>query len=268
MNRIRIFFQLLFLVPFISFAQIASYSFNENLKDDINSQNGVFNPQNCCDFYGTGHCADISASYGIDLCNLPKNTSSENFISEGTNKILNLGLFNYFKLPSSVNDQIDTSKSFVLDFKFKIPSIGWSEDNSKEYIRTIAGNTYFDQRATGFTVSVFKTYDDDGAPNYNLVVLLGGEEDVLDDVAGQSFNLKSIDLDTWVDFSMTFVFDEQFPNIIFNVDGVREKYTFDDPGDIELPPFKKALKEEQIYIGTTSCCFFMEEKKGKEVALY
>jgi hypothetical protein len=249
MNRIRIFFQLLFLVPFISFAQIASYSFNENLKDDINSQNGVFNPQNCCDFYGTGHCADISTSYGIDVCNLPKYTSSENFISEGDNKALSLGLFDYVKLPNSVNDQIDISKSFVLDFKFKIPSIGWSEDNSKEYIRTIAGNTHFDQRATGFTVSVFKTYDD-GAPKYNLLVFVGGKEDPLADVAGQKFMLKSIDLDTWVDFSMTFVFDEKFPNIIFNVDGVRQKMFFDEEWpNIEMPPFKNALKNEQIYIG-------------------
>ena len=263
MNRIRFFFQLLFLVPFISFAQIASYSFNENLNDDIDNQNGIFNPQNCCDLHGTGHCADISNSYGIDVCNLPKEISAENFISEGANKILNLGLFNYFKLPNSVNDQIDTSKSFVLDFKFKIPSIGWSEDNSKEYIRTIAGNTHFDQRATGFTVSVFKTYHSDGAANYNLMVLLGGEEDVHDDVAGQVFFLKSIDLDTWVDFSMTFVFDEQFPNIIFNVDGVREKYTFDDPGDIELPPFKKALKEEQIYIGTDKSLLFYGREEGE-----
>jgi hypothetical protein len=250
MIRMKYFFYALFLLPFISFAQIASYSFNENLKDAINNQNGVFNPQNCCDFYGTGHCADISTSYGIDVCNLPKNTSSENFISEGDNKALSLGLFDYVKLPNSVNDQIDISKSSVLDLKFKIPSIGWSEDNSREFIRTILGNTNFDQRANGFTLSVVKNYDD-GFPQYELSVLMGGKEDPNADVAGQWIVLKTIDLDTWVDFSMTFVFDEPFPNIIFNIDGVRKKYLFDaeEEGDIEMLAFKRALKEQQIYIG-------------------
>jgi hypothetical protein len=262
MNRIRFFFQLLFLVPFISFAQIASYSFDENLNDAINNQTGLFNPKNCCDFYGTGHCADISTISGIDVCNLPKEISAENFISEGDNKILSLGLFDYVVLPNSVNDQIDISKSFVLDFKFKIPSTGWSEDNSKEYIRTIAGNTRFDQRATGFTVSIVKHYDD-GAPKYDLLVFVGGKEDPLADVAGQKFMLKRIDLDTWVDFSMTFVFDEQFPNIIFNIDGVRQKMFFDEEWpNIEMPPFKKALNEEQIYIGTDKLLRFYGREEG------
>ena len=250
MNRIIFFLQLLFLVPFISFAQIASYSFDENLNDAINNQTGVFNPQNCCDLFGAGHCADISNSYGIDVCNLPKNTSSENFISEGANKILNLGLFDYVKLPNSVNNQIDTSKSFVLDLKFKIPSIGWSEDNSREFIRTIIGNTNYSQPADGFTLSVVKNYDD-GSPQYELWLFIGGKEDPNADVAGQWFILKTIDLDTWVDFSMTFIFDEVLPSIIFNIDGVRKKYLFDaeEGGDIEIPAFKKALKEQQIYIG-------------------
>jgi hypothetical protein len=249
MNKIKFFFQLFFLLPFISFAQIASYSFNENLNDDINNQTGLFNPQNCCDLYEAGHCADISTSFGIDVCNLPKETSAENFISEGDNKILSLGLFDYVKLPNSVNDQVDISKSFALDFKFKIPSIGWSEDNSREGLRTIVGNTEVDQRATGFTVSVRKWYDD-GVTKYDLFLFVGGKEDPLSDVAGQWFILKSIDLDTWVDFSMTFVFDEQFPNIIIKIDGGLKKYFFDEQWpNIEMPAFKKALKEEQIYIG-------------------
>ena len=250
MNRIIFFFQLLFLVPFISFAQIASYSFDENLNDTINNQTGVFNPQNCCDLYDEGHCADISAISEIDVCNLSKEIAAENFISEGDNKVLSLGLFDYVKLPNSVNEQIDTSKSSVFDLKFKIPSIGWSEDNSREYIRTIIGNTNDDQRANGFTLSVVKNYDD-GFPQYELWVFMGGKEDYLADVAGQWFVLKTIDLDTWVDFSMTFIFDEVFPSIIFNVDGVRIKHLFDagEEGDIEMPAFKRAIKEQQIYIG-------------------
>ena len=263
MNTIKFFFLLFFLLPFISFAQIASYSFNENLNDDINNQTGLFNPQNCCDLYEAGHCADISTSYGIDVCNLPKNTSAENFISEGDNKVLSLGLFDYVKLPNSVNDQVDISKSFVLDLKFKIPSIGWSEDNSRGFIRTIVGNTHFDQRATGFTVSVVKHYDD-GNPKYDLLVYVGGKEDPLSDVAGQKFILKSIDVDTWVDFSMTFVFDEPFPNIIFNVDGVRQKMFFDEEWpNIEMPAFKNALKNEQIYIGTDKELLFYGREEGE-----
>ena len=247
--RMKYLFYLLFLLPFISFAQIASYSFNENLNDDSSNQTGLFNPKNCCDFYETEHCADISAVSGMDVCNLPKEISAENFIFEGDNKILSLGLFDYVELPNSVNSQIDISKSFVLDFKFKIPSIGWSEDNTNEFIRTIAGNTDFGQAATGFTVSIVKYYED-GLPIYNLLVYVGGKEDPLADVAGQRFMLKRIDLDTWVDFSMAFVFDEQFPNIIFKVDGVRKKMFFDeDWPNIEMPAFKNALKNEQIYIG-------------------
>jgi hypothetical protein len=249
MIRMKYFFYPLFLLPFISFAQIASYSFNENLNDDINNQTGLFNPKNCCDLYGTEHCAEISANSGKDVCNLPKEISAENFISEEDNKILSLGLFDYVKLPNSVNSQIDITKSFVLDLKFKIPSIGWSEDNSREFTRTIVGNAHFDQRATGFTVSIVKHYND-GSPKYDLLVFVGGKEDPRADVAGQVFILKSIDLDTWVDFSMTFVFDEQFPNIIFNIDGVRQKMFFDEEWpNIEMPPFKNALKNEQIYIG-------------------
>lgn len=250
MNRINFFFQLLFLVPFISFAQIASYSFDENLNDAINNQTGVFNPQNCCDLYDEGHCAGISAISGIDVCNLSNEIAAENFISEGDNNVLSLGLFDYVKLPNSVNDQIDTSESSVFDLKFKIPSIGWSEDNSREYIRTIIGNTNYDQRANGFTLSVVKNYDE-GDPQYELWVYIGGKDDYLADVAGQWFVLKTIDLDTWVDFSMTFIFDDVLPSIIFNIDGVRIKHYFDaeEDGDIELPAFKTALNEQQIYIG-------------------
>ena len=265
MIRKKHFFYLLFLMPFISFAQIASYSFNEDLNDDINNQTGLFNPNNCCDLYGVGHCADISTSSGIDVCNLPSSTNSENFISEGANKILNLGLFDYVKLPNSVNDQIDISKSFALDLKFKIPSIGWSEDNSREFIRTIIGNAKYNQTATGFTLSVVKNYDD-SVPQYELWLFLGGKEDPLSDVAGQWIIIGSIDLDTWVDFSMSFVFDEPFPNIIIKIDGVRQKYIFDDPGDIELPAFKNALKEEQIYIGTDKGLFrFYGREEGEGI---
>jgi hypothetical protein len=44
---------LLFVLIFIyqySNAQIASYSFNGNLNDDIANQNGLFTPTNCCDY--------------------------------------------------------------------------------------------------------------------------------------------------------------------------------------------------------------------------
>ena len=234
-----------------SFAQIASYSFEGNLNDQVADQNGSFNPESCCDLFGADHCSKFTTKSGQSVCALPKVVGAGNFISESGNQSLHLDSFEYVKLPSNVNEQIDKDKSFSVDFKFKIPSESWANEIENEnYHRTIFGNTNWDQRATGFTVNVVKSCENDENCPLELYIYAGGEENELSDVAGHWFKLQTISYDQWVNFSMIFNFEEVSPNVVFNIDGLRTKYNFDIEGDIEIEPFKAALKANPFFIGT------------------
>ena len=115
-----------------SFGQIASYSFEGNLNDQIASQNGFYNPESCCDLFGSDHCSKFTTKLGQSVCALPKVVGAGNFISEAGNQSLHLDSFEYVKLPSEVNEQIDKDKSFSVDFKFKIPSESWADEIENE----------------------------------------------------------------------------------------------------------------------------------------
>jgi hypothetical protein len=234
-----------------SFGQIASYSFEGNLNDQIASQNGFYNPESCCDLFGSDHCSKFTTKLGQSVCALPKVVGAGNFISESGNQSLHLDSFEYVKLPSEVNEQIDKDKSFSVDFKFKIPSESWADEIENEnYIRTIFGNSDWSQIATGFTVNVVKGCENDENCPLELYIYAGGKENELSDVAGHWFKLQTISYDQWVNFSMILNFEEVSPNVIFNVDGQRTKYNFDIGGDIEIEPFKAALKANPFFIGT------------------
>ena len=234
-----------------SFAQIASYSFEGNLNDQVADQNGSFNPESCCDLFGADHCSKFTTKSGQSVCALPKVVGAGNFISESGNQSLHLDSFEYVKLPSNVNEQIDKDKSFSVDFKFKIPSESWANEIENEnYHRTIFGNSDWSQIATGFTVNVVKGCENDENCPLELYIYAGGKENELSDVAGHWFKLQTISYDQWVNFSMILNFEEVSPNVIFNVDGQRTKYNFDIGGDIEIEPFKTALKANPFFIGT------------------
>tara|TARA_R110002072_G_scaffold295520_1_gene466538 strand:- start:2533 stop:6189 length:3657 start_codon:yes stop_codon:yes gene_type:complete len=234
-----------------SFGQIASYSFEGNLNDQIASQNGFYNPEGCCDLFGSDHCSKFTTKLGQSVCALPKVVGAGNFISESGNQSLHLDSFEYVKLPSEVNEQIDKDKSFSVDFKLKIPSESWADEIENEnYIRTIFGNSDWSQIATGFTVNVVKGCENDENCPLELYIYAGGKENELSDVAGHWFKLQTISYDQWVNFSMILNFEEVSPNVIFNVDGQRTKYNFDIGGDIEIEPFKAALKANPFFIGT------------------
>lgn len=234
-----------------SFAQIASYSFEGNLNDQVADQNGSFNPESCCDLFGADHCSKFTTKSGQSVCALPKVVGAGNFISESGNQSLHLDSFEYVKLPSNVNEQIDKDKSFSVDFKFKIPSESWANEIENEnYHRTIFGNSDWSQIATGFTVNVVKGCENDENCPLELYIYAGGKENELSDVAGHWFKLQTISYDQWVNFSMILNFEEVSPNVIFNIDGQRTKYNFDIGGDIEIEPFKAALKANPFFIGT------------------
>ena len=95
-----------------SFGQIASYSFEGNLNDQVAGQNGSYNPESCCDLFGADHCSKFTTKSGQSVCALPKVVGDGNFISESGNQSLHLDSFEYVKLPSNVNEQIDKDKSF------------------------------------------------------------------------------------------------------------------------------------------------------------
>ena len=234
-----------------SFAQIASYSFEGNLNDQVADQNGSFNPESCCDLFGADHCSKFTTKSGQSVCALPKVVGAGNFISESGNQSLHLDSFEYVKLPSNVNEQIDKDKSFSVDFKFKIPSESWANEIENEnYHRTIFGNSDWSQIATGFTVNVVKECENNENCPLELYIYAGGKENELSDVAGHWFKLQTISYDQWVNFSMILNFEEVSPNVIFNIDGQRTKYNFDIGGDIEIEPFKAALKANPFFIGT------------------
>ena len=234
-----------------SFAQIASYSFEGNLNDQVADQNGSFNPESCCDLFGSDHCSKFTTKSGQSVCALPKVVGAGNFISESGNQSLHLDSFEYVKLPSNVNEQIDKDKSFSVDFKFKIPSESWANEIENEnYHRTIFGNSDWSQIATGFTVNVVKECENNENCPLELYIYAGGKENELSDVAGHWFKLQTISYDQWVNFSMILNFEEVSPNVIFNIDGQRTKYNFDIGGDIEIEPFKAALKANPFFIGT------------------
>ena len=234
-----------------SFAQIASYSFEGNLNDQVADQNGSFNPESCCDLFGADHCSKFTTKSGQSVCALPKVVGAGNFISESGNQSLHLDSFEYVKLPSNVNEQIDKDKSFSVDFKFKIPSESWANEIENEnYHRTIFGNSDWNQIATGFTVNVVKGCENNENCPLELYIYAGGKENELSDVAGHWFKLQTISYDQWVNFSMILNFEEVSPNVIFNIDGQRTKYNFDIGGDIEIEPFKAALKANPFFIGT------------------
>ena len=234
-----------------SFAQIASYSFEGNLNDQVADQNGSFNPESCCDLFGSDHCSKFTTKSGQSVCALPKVVGAGNFISESGNQSLHLDSFEYVKLPSNVNEQIDKDKSFSVDFKFKIPSESWANEIENEnYHRTIFGNSDWNQIATGFTVNVVKGCENNENCPLELYIYAGGKENELSDVAGHWFKLQTISYDQWVNFSMILNFEEVSPNVIFNIDGQRTKYNFDIGGDIEIEPFKAALKANPFFIGT------------------
>ena len=107
-----------------------------------------------------------------------------------------------------------------------------------------------DQIATGFTVNVVKGCENDENCPLELYIYAGGKENELSDVAGHWFKLQTISYDQWVNFSMILNFEEVSPNVIFNIDGQRTKYNFDIGGDIEIEPFKAALKANPFFIGT------------------
>ena len=234
-----------------SFAQIASYSFEGNLNDQVAGQNGSYNPESCCDLFGADHCSKFTTKSGQSVCALPKVVGAGNFISESGNQSLHLDSFEYVKLPSNVNEQIDKDKSFSVDFKFKIPSESWANEIENEnYHRTIFGNSDWSQIATGFTVNVVKECENNENCPLELYIYAGGKENELSDVAGHWFKLQTISYDQWVNFSMILNFEEVSPNVIFNIDGQRTKYNFDIGGDIEIEPFKAALKANPFFIGT------------------
>ena len=234
-----------------SFAQIASYSFEGNLNDQVADQNGSFNPESCCDLFGADHCSKFTTKSGQSVCALPKVVGAGNFISESGNQSLHLDSFEYVKLPSNVNEQIDKDKSFSVDFKFKIPSESWANEIENEnYHRTIFGNSDWNQIATGFTVNVVKGCENNENCPLELYIYAGGKENESSDVAGHWFKLQTISYDQWVNFSMILNFEEVSPNVIFNIDGQRTKYNFDIGGDIEIEPFKAALKANPFFIGT------------------
>ena len=234
-----------------SFGQIASYSFEGNLNDQVAGQNGSYNPESCCDLFGADHCSKFTTKSGQSVCALPKVVGAGNFISESGNQSLHLDSFEYVKLPSNVNEQIDKDKSFSVDFKFKIPSESWANEIENEnYHRTIFGNSDWSQIATGFTVNVVKECENNENCPLELYIYAGGKENELSDVAGHWFKLQTISYDQWVNFSMILNFEEVSPNVIFNIDGQRTKYNFDIGGDIEIEPFKAALKANPFFIGT------------------
>jgi len=234
-----------------SFGQIASYSFEGNLNDQVAGQNGSYNPESCCDLFGSDHCSKFTTKSGQSVCALPKVVGAGNFISESGNQSLHLDSFEYVKLPSNVNEQIDKDKSFSVDFKFKIPSESWANEIENEnYHRTIFGNSDWSQIATGFTVNVVKGCENNENCPLELYIYAGGKENESSDVAGHWFKLQTISYDQWVNFSMILNFEEVSPNVIFNIDGQRTKYNFDIGGDIEIEPFKAALKANPFFIGT------------------
>ena len=209
------------------------------------------NPESCCDLFGSDHCSKFTTKLGQSVCALPKVVGAGNFISESGNQSLHLDSFEYVKLPSNVNEQIDKDKSFSVDFKFKIPSESWANEIENEnYHRTIFGNSDWSQIATGFTVNVVKGCENNENCPLELYIYAGGKENESSDVAGHWFKLQTISYDQWVNFSMILNFEEVSPNVIFNIDGQRTKYNFDIGGDIEIEPFKAALKANPFFIGT------------------
>ena len=76
-----------------SFGQIASYSFEGNLNDQVAGQNGSYNPESCCDLFGSDHCSKFTTKSGQSVCALPKVVGAGNFISESGNQSLHLDSF-------------------------------------------------------------------------------------------------------------------------------------------------------------------------------
>ena len=257
------FLNLIFVLFFsFSFSQIATYPLSENLNDTTNSFHGSYNPFSCCDIgeYDNSICQERSEQQGFDVCNLNKVISSENFTTKNNQKFLKLEKFNYFSLPKSLNASIKEDKSLEISFKIYVPSDGdwgYQSGGDADYYRTIFSMGNFDQAANGFTVNLSKE-SEDGNDRLRIRVFAGGKENELDDVAGQIMDVKFIDFDTVVDFSMVINIDSAAAGITFNVDGERSFHIFDDDsiltgsegGDIRVTAFKKALKANQIKVGT------------------
>lgn len=208
---------LLFILVCTVQAQLASYSFNSDANDELNS----YDPST---FYGT---ADFSS---------------------GQYMLLDSG--EYLVLPDALNTAFDKTESLEIQVRFKAegdwegtPALNGFGEEARILLST---KNDYDQRFEGLDITVREWES-----SLWIIASYGdGLHDTNGDLSeGKLDFISQIETDTWYDLNVKFVFDDTDPYIQYIVNGSLSYSYYDDRVDYE--GFRQTIDARQIIVGST-----------------
>ena len=198
-------------------AQLASYSFNTNVEDQVG-----------------GHHATIFGSPNIE---------DDGFISFQPE--------DYLLLPNSLNSTLDISSSWQIMARFRVK--GDYKATEAEEAQVIVSNKVYDRRFGGFDITarewegqlqIITTFGDGVYYEPNACPTCDSDPGLSE---GKQDWVRDIEPDVWYDLKVKFIFDAEVPYIQYEVNGTVSISYFDDKADIE--GIKQTMINQQIWVG-------------------